>query len=804
MRTPTPIAVAFAAVVAFAALAACDKARPVPGTTGTESGCSSCHGSQANAAPPQDTAGASTGVKVGAHQAHLAKASLRSAALGCADCHVVPTSAPHSSGTVDMSWGALASTGGLTPAPGNLGGDALTAWEAAPTCTNYCHGAGFAAAVKGSTATPSWTGTAATSTSCGSCHQAPPATSSHTSVTASTDCGSCHAGYACTTANLGACTVDKATHLNGTVETPALGCNACHGSASTNAAPPLDTAGASTGVKVGAHQAHLVKSTLRAAALDCSDCHTVPTSIPHASGTVDMTWGALARTGVPAPTPGNLTGAARASWEAAPTCTNYCHGSGFAAAVRGSATTPSWTGTAATSTTCGSCHRAPPATAEHASVTATTNCGTCHTGYSCTTADPGACTVNKAAHLNGAVDSPVLGCVSCHGSADNAAPPVDTAGGSSGVRIGAHQAHLVKANLRSVVLTCADCHTVPTSTAHASGTVDMTWSALARTGGLTPAPGNLGGAARTAWEASPTCTNYCHGAGFDAAHAGTGTRPSWTGAAVATACGSCHKAPPTSSAHASVTSSTSCGACHAGYACTSGNLGACTVNKATHLNGSLDAVSLTCTSCHGDSTQTATAAAPLHAAPPADADGLSSGGTKIGAHQKHLTSTTYTSAGLACTTCHPSVGSYTASHSNDTSDVAFTSAPSANLRNGSWSAGAPGSCASTWCHGAVTNPNGGGASGGTLTTPTWTGTISGCTACHAVDMGSLTNMHRREHTGYACSICHGSGYSRTSVNKATHLDGVRTIVTVSSGTGVRTFSNGNCTASCHGSENWYR
>ena len=49
----------------------------------------------------------------------------------------------------------------------------------------------------------------------------------------------------------------------------------------------------------------------------------------------------------------------------------------------------------------------------------------------------------------------------------------------------------MKTNLRAAALACADCHTVPTSTTHATGTVDLTWGALARTGGLTPTPANL-------------------------------------------------------------------------------------------------------------------------------------------------------------------------------------------------------------------------------------------------------------------------------------------------------------------------
>ncbi len=172
---------------------------------------------------------------------------------------------------------------------------------------------------------------------------------------------------------------------------------------------------------------------------------------------------------------------------------------------------------------------------------------------------------------------------------------------------------------------------------------------------------------------------------------------------------------------------------------------------------------------------------------------------------------------MSCATCHATVATYTTGHANGVRNVGFTGAANANLRRGTWTAGAgaaAGACAATWCHGAVISSSNGPV-GGTLTTPTWTSTVAACTSCHAVVATSLSGRHTSvsNHRRYACSTCHGTGYTATvtnnvatgtGVNKAAHVDGVRTIVTVASGTGIRTWNptTRTCTASCHGSETW--
>jgi predicted CxxxxCH...CXXCH cytochrome family protein len=325
---------------------------------------------------------------------------------------------------------------------------------------------------------------------------------------------------------------------------------------------------------------------------------------------------------------------------------------------------------------------------------------------------------------------------------------------------------------------------------HSSGAVEMSWGTLARTGGAVPA-----------WNGTTCASTYCHGATLAAG--GTNPNPTWTtGTGTQDACGTCHGVPPP----APHSASTACGSCHTGYTAT-------TVNAATHINGALNVVNLTCTSCHGNSAQTATAAAPLYSAPPVDAAGAATG-IRVGAHQKHLLGGNYAN-GISCATCHASVGTYTTGHANGVRNVGFTGAANANLRKGTWTAGtgtAAGSCSATWCHGAVINRTG-GTSGGTATVPTWTGTITACTPCHAVVIGSLPNNHTRSQHRLACSICHGTGYTNTGtgssitgsgVNKATHVDGVKTVVTVASGTGIRTWNptTRSCLPSCHSSKTW--
>jgi len=267
-----------------------------------------------------------------------------------------------------------------------------------------------------------------------------------------------------------------------------------------------------------------------------------------------MTWGTLARTGTITPTPGNLGGAARTTWETTPTCTNYC-----TAEVGGQRDVPGRHLLAVLDRDHGrrGLRRLPQGAADLVRPldvpTATTkSCGDCHAGYTCTTGNLAACTVNKTAHLNGTFDAATLSCNSCHGSATNNAPPTATNGTATGVKVGAHQKHVTGTTLRSASLACDACHTVPATTSHSNATVNMTWNTLAtNNGGLTPTrptwgrdhadPRHLGGDAELHQLLPRPEVDRERHLRRQPDHAAVDRHR-----AVAAACGSCHKAPPSS------------------------------------------------------------------------------------------------------------------------------------------------------------------------------------------------------------------------------------------------------------------
>ena len=83
--------------------------------------CTSCHGSEFNAAPPVAINGEETtdAIGVGAHQSHLNDGTLRKS-VGCGACHVVPLTIT-ADGHIDplpaeLHWGILARLGAAEPA----------------------------------------------------------------------------------------------------------------------------------------------------------------------------------------------------------------------------------------------------------------------------------------------------------------------------------------------------------------------------------------------------------------------------------------------------------------------------------------------------------------------------------------------------------------------------------------------------------------------------------------------------------------------------------------------------------------
>jgi predicted CxxxxCH...CXXCH cytochrome family protein len=781
-------------------------------------GCASCHGDEGRAgsdlvkaAPPVGTGGetATTEVAVGAHLAHVLGGPI-AGPVECTSCHEVPQDPAHSDGTVELRFAGVAVTGGLAPAFD----------EGARTCSNtWCHGTRLAG---GTLKLPVWTTVDGTQAACGTCHGFPPAKAPHTA--ASTGCGVCHPG---TVNGDGTVNVAGGLHVDGTVEVndvhpagwaaPTVhgyaanagldGCRACHGAdlaggvtgiscaschgagwqgdctfchgdrnrASDRPAPPVGTQGelATSEVAVGAHQRHLGGGALRGPT-PCAECHATPNDLGHVNGTVELTFGPVARANGSTP-----------SFTAQDTCAaTWCHGAGLRG---GSHTEPLWTKVDGSEAACGTCHGTPPP-APHPQLS---QCRACHpdTMATDTTID-----VAGGKHVNGTVDEVTYHpvgwsvpsahglaanrdlelCRSCHGS--------DLAGGSVGIScaachgagwesncafchgdrnragsallkaappqgsqdetattaraVGAHLSH-VDAGPLAGAIGCPTCHPVPTGLAHVDGTPAVTFSGVASAA-----------APPASWNGT-TCATYCHGASLSG---GTNKAPAWTTVdGTQASCGTCHGvAPP-----APHPQNADCGRCHGGY--TSG-----TVNPASHVNGTLELDALTCASCHGDAARAGTDLE--KAAPPIGTAGETAQTTRaVGAHAAHVYGSRW-SDGVACAECHTVPGQLL--HASGTVELSF--GPIANARGAvtTWNGT---TCATSNCHGAGSDKQ------GTNETPTWTGGASqaDCGTCHAVGNALRPpGSYHFTHRSLYCSGCHGDGYSDTTVNRPTHVNGV--------------------------------
>jgi predicted CxxxxCH...CXXCH cytochrome family protein len=770
--------------------------------------CTTCHGSAQKKVPGSsapapvalqaapggagidlsgDTAATARGV--GAHDAHLFGASLRATPIACTECHVAVTTTDHARGhdpsTYDMmSWGPLATAGGSyprwnAPLPRSAGCP-----PGGCTCAaTYCHGG----TLTGGTATsPVWTRVDGSQVSCTGCHGDPPPPPHEQR----SDCSTCHTGYTSTSVNL-------ALHLDGKVDAAGGSCTSCHGDPSRKPdaiapAPPALAGTASSPWAAGdpgAHLKHLTGTLLRAAPIACAECHAVPTAPPgppgsgdpHGDGVATVVFGRLATTDGARPGFSPVTLGCSAT---------YCHGSTLQG---GTATAPVWNVIDGRYSACGACHGLPPPTTSqggtHPDVAAAQDCSGCHAGYGGVRG--GAITVNPTLHLNGVVDfaNGSDSCASCHGdplrrpASIASAPPASAlgAGGSTppwaGGEPGAHLAHLTGTSLRSTPIACGECHTVPSTWnaggTHRNGSADVVFGSLARAGAASPTwnPGTLGCAA-----------SYCHGGTMGG---GTNTAPTWNGNATQVACGSCHGLPPPSP-HPVVGTGVNCSTCHTGYDGFAG--GPVTMNTSLHLDGTVEASSGTCTTCHGDAARVLVAGADAMAAsaPPANAGDATSpwAGGDPGAHLAHLNPAPAgaLAAPIACSECHavPSDTSPSGTHENGAADVVFGTRARAGGAAPTWNPSTLG-CAASYCHGGT-------MAGGTATAPTWNGGAAqvACGSCHGLPPATVargTQPHPAS-SGTDCGACH-PGYTATTVNPGLHVNG-----TVDS-------TGGTCTT-CHG------
>ncbi len=172
------------------------------GTVDYAVGCSSCHGWNQGASPPQNLKGecgqALDGV--GAHKA-MRMSAVPMHQVACTNCHIVPLStwaAGHidADGKAEVVFANLATSGGAQPV-----------WNGT-TCANvYCHGATLTG---GNHKEPAWKDTSGAAAQCGACHSlADP--DNNTEV----DCSSCHPG----TVGADGSILPYGKHMNGAVDT---------------------------------------------------------------------------------------------------------------------------------------------------------------------------------------------------------------------------------------------------------------------------------------------------------------------------------------------------------------------------------------------------------------------------------------------------------------------------------------------------------------------------------------------------------------------------------------------------------
>jgi predicted CxxxxCH...CXXCH cytochrome family protein len=387
----------FGTIVNVANNTSCNTCHAANGHPKWQTECTFCHGDPARAeAPAFDLVGdtavrankagpplSATGLSAFAHQRHYSNdpvaGNLLSSPIVCNECHgTLPQDVGHVDGTVPLTFGTLATTGGITASPQV----SVTVGDGTVSCANYCHGKTI---LGGSNKTPTWGGT--NQAACGTCHGLPPTYAAPSYHVTRTDCATCHAGYT-------ASTVAVATHVNGAVDV-SVSCGTCHTVAAANPFVATDGQTATSDNRVGAHAIH-TKTTSVTNAFACTVCHgALPGATQHANGHVDIAWGSPANAGGVTPTP-----AGPITVNSAVTCANYCHG-----ATLSGGNSPTWTGGAMA---CNGCHfdrnsanlpGGHGVTSEHMS----NGCQSCH--YATARASGATDVINtKANHLNGTID----------------------------------------------------------------------------------------------------------------------------------------------------------------------------------------------------------------------------------------------------------------------------------------------------------------------------------------------------------------------------------------------------------------
>lgn len=488
-------------------------------------------------------------------------------------------------------------------------------------------------------------------------------------------------------------------------------CATCHGDPNRSgdylrrAAPPKDlmqqTLPGYPGV--GAHENHLNASATHAA-VACNECHVVPTAVDspgHADDGPpgDVTFGTLAKTGDLKPVYDSATRTCQSS---------YCHGEAWSV----------WTEPRSSTDACGTCHGLPPKAPHPQS----DRCYACHAAV----IDADRHFIAPERHVDGIVDYQAGDCKICHGSDENAAPPLDTLGNQnfSAIGVGAHQVHL-SGGANSRPLECKECHVVPNKVedpTHADGLpAEVIFTGAARAMNHSPA-----------WDESrASCGGtYCH----SPSPSETRNSPAWNQEKPLD-CASCHGMPPV----LPHPQSDNCSSCHAAVVASDNRT---IIAKNLHVNGVVNvAVNGSCTNCHGGT----------NPAPPVDLSGNSSTTESgVGAHQTHIHGTERSRA-VPCNECHLVPKQVLDPGHLDSAQPAELTFSGAAIARGVTPEYVNGTCQSTTCHGAPAAA--GDPTGGTNTAPTWTrvGSVAACGSCH-----SYPPPPPHPNSGEACHDCHAN------------------------------------------------
>lgn len=165
------------------------------GTVNYAVGCTSCHGWDLGASPPQNLSGECSrdASGVGLHTAHR-RDPIPAHQTNCSNCHKIPLTteeAGHIDGdnVVEVIFDKLATANGASPV-----------WNGSTCSGVYCHGSTL---YGGSLTEPSWSDNSGAAKKCGACHKVGPS-----------DCSKCHPSSVGPNHKI----LFRGTHINGAVD----------------------------------------------------------------------------------------------------------------------------------------------------------------------------------------------------------------------------------------------------------------------------------------------------------------------------------------------------------------------------------------------------------------------------------------------------------------------------------------------------------------------------------------------------------------------------------------------------------